>query len=170
MREIVGQGLVLRRDDLGEFNERITFFTREWGKLKGKTISSRKPLSKLSPHLDIGNIVRFRCVEKHELQLVDALKMAITDFSLFDLNALDRLLFEDEIDEDLWDILVKGNNSWEEVLSHLGWDKQYASCVTCSEKRVTAFDLGKQSYACEKCSGYLRGDDRLLLEVNRFVS
>ncbi|MBS3903469.1 MAG: recombination protein O N-terminal domain-containing protein [Anaplasmataceae bacterium] len=167
MRELVGQGLVLRRDSLGEFDERITLFTEEWGKVKAKTISSRKPLSKLSPHLEIGNVIRMRCVEKHDLQLVDALKVRATEYSLFDLYALDRLLFEDEIDGELWDDLSGETLSWELILSRLGWDSRYAICAECNQKNVVMFDLRTHTYLCGRCSGYVKREDRLLLkEVN----
>jgi len=170
MREFVGQALVLRREDLGEHDERITLFTPGWGKVRAKTISTRKPLSKLSPHLDVGNVVQGRFVEKHDLQLVDALKVRSTEWSLFDLYALDRLLFEDDVDEVLWGLLLTNSNSWEDLLSYMGWDTQYARCATCDSAPVVAFDLGRQNYACGKCSGYLKRDDRLLLEMHNTAS
>ena len=52
-------GIILKRHPFGEADELLTIYTREFGKIRAKAVSVRKPLSKLSGHLQSLNEIEF---------------------------------------------------------------------------------------------------------------
>ena len=74
MQEYLSEAVVLDRLANGDLNGRVVFLTKRFGKLVGKARSIRKITSKLSGHLQPGNLVQVRMIEKNGLQIVDALK------------------------------------------------------------------------------------------------
>ncbi len=151
MREYLTEAVVLDRENTGDLDGRIHLFTRKFGKLTAKAKSLRKVTSKLSPHLQPGNLVRARLVERRGLQLVDALKADKLGVSLDDLSNLSRLLAEGEPDSRLWTMLMKDTFNWTNTLAYLGWDPQEASCERCGQVKTTAFHLRTQVFFCKDC-------------------
>lgn len=151
MREYVSEAVVLRREPSGDLDGRISLFTKKFGKLTGKGKSIRKITSKLSGHLDVGNLLQARLVEKNGLQIVDALKQSRLALSPWDLYALEMLLAEAEPDEGLWHLLVHGRFSWPPVLKMLGWDPAHGSCAVCGKTPIHCFAIRGQEFFCNEC-------------------
>ncbi|MDP2650779.1 MAG: recombination protein O N-terminal domain-containing protein, partial [bacterium] len=75
MKEYFTPGIVLDREPRNELDEAITIYTKDLGKVRAFTKSSRKITSKLSGHLTPGRLANIRLVERNKLQLVDALSL-----------------------------------------------------------------------------------------------
>ena len=153
----------MKREDRREFDERLTLYCEGLGKVSAKTISTKKILSKLSPHLIPGNVISARLVEKNELQLVDALKVGETSLTLTDLYRVDYLLEDEQPDREIWNILLAKSFDWIRLLSIAGWDGRHATCSRCFSKNIYFFDLLNQVYLCEKCQAYQTAENSLLL-------
>src|SRR3990170_8049430 len=116
MQEYLSDAVVLSREPSGELDLRISLFTKKFGKLVGKVKSARKITSKLSGHLEPGNLIKVRVIEKNGFQIADALKSARTDTKEADLEVLGTLLHDEEPDSGLWALITSGNFNWKETL------------------------------------------------------
>ena len=156
--EYVSEAIVLEKEPQGELDERVAVFTRNLGKFSAKVKSSRKITSKLSPHLEPGNFIRVRMIEKGSLQVVDALKRGKLSGPPDFFYLLGRVLVEGEPDELLWATLLAGEKDWGKILAILGWDPEHASCEHCGRGEVFAFHIGSQNFFCGPCSVRSRGE------------
>lgn len=181
MQEYFTEAVVLDVLPNGDLDSRISLFTERFGKLVAKAKSARRITSKLAPHLQPGNVVQARLVEKNGLQITDALKIASLTVPPGELYLLGRLLAEAEPDSRLWQLLVKdpatgearqrrqglrtnGHRqwSWSAVLKVLGWDPAHASCDACG-KRPTRFVVRDQRFFCESCASKVGGSEVLYI-------
>ncbi len=166
MQEYVSEALVLDKETTGVLDSRLTLFTRRFGKLTPKAKSARKITSKLSGHLEPGNLVRVRMIEKNGLQVVDALKTSRISIGLSDLYFLSRLLAEAEPEPRLWQELLTGAFSWAETLKILGWDPREAGCELCRGE-PHAFGIQSQQFFCKGCVSKLSDKELILVDVRR---
>ena len=154
MREYVTEAIVLEREPHGEFDARVTFWSRDFGRMRGRATSLRKITSKLSAHLEPGLVSQVRLVENKNLQIVDALKVRRLAVPPPDLARLARLLADGEPDEAVWEAATAEAWSWSALLAALGWDPRGAACVRCG-RRPEAFSVGSQDFFCELCASKL---------------
>lgn len=147
----------------GDSDSRIALFTKRFGKLTPKARSLRKITSKLSGHLEPGNLVLARLVEKNGLQVVDALKTSRVSVNPPDLYFLGRILAEAEPEPILWQLLSSGSFNWREILKILGWDPNEAICAICHKGMVAAFAVGSQEFFCEECVSKLEEKEVILI-------
>ncbi|MEK7193558.1 MAG: recombination protein O N-terminal domain-containing protein [Patescibacteria group bacterium] len=152
MREYLSEAIVLDKEPNGDLDVRFSLFTKKFGKLHAKAKSARKITSKLAPHLEPGNLVQVRLVEKNGLQVVDALKKTFLDINLRDLYHLEKILAEGEPDKALWQALIEKRFVWREVLALLGWDPENALCEACEKYNPAYFDTRTQRFLCGNCS------------------
>ncbi len=180
MYEYSGEAIVLRRENLGEHDSRISFLTKKFGKLVAKAKSARKLTSKLSAHLEPGTVSELRLIEKNDLLVVDALKKTRLVIAPADLFFVDRLLAEQDPDLPLWHMLRDGAFSWEEILRMLGWDPREAVCSGCEgfspelirkpspfrvSGQVLNFHVGKQIFFCDSCVSRMSSRDIIPLPL-----
>lgn len=154
MHEYIGEAVVLARDPQGEQDSRVSLFTKRWGKMVAKAVSARKLTSKLSPHLEPGNLALVRLIEKNGLIVADALKKSKTGIGLRELHFLNRMLAETEPDAELWHAMTGGRFSWTNILRILGWDPAEAQCDACG-KAPELFHLARQEFFCRTCTAVL---------------
>lgn len=154
MREYAAQAVILEKEPLRDYDSRITFFTEKFGKLTGRATSARKITSKLSAHLEPGNMVNMRFVEKHGLQIVDSIKTRHTGITAPDLYALQQILGEGEPDPELWLLIKKSKFTWRDTLRILGWDAERSVCVHCGHSSA-AFHIPRQEMYCTDCASKL---------------
>ena len=164
MQEYLSDAVVLDAQPDGDLDSRISIFTRHFGKLRGKAKSIRKITSKLAGHLQAGNVVQVRLVEKNGLQIVDALKRLSTRISPSNLYFLDRLLPEGEPDEKLWHSLTERPFEWKTALQLLGWDPAHAQCAACGETNPRRFAVESQEFFCKQCASKLSHDAVIYIE------
>ena len=64
MTEYLSEAVVLDKETSGDLDIRVSMFTKKFGKLKVRAKSARRIVSKLSPHLEPGNVAQVRIIEK----------------------------------------------------------------------------------------------------------
>jgi recombinational DNA repair protein (RecF pathway) len=158
MNEYVSEAIVLAKEPQGELDERVSVFTKNLGKFTAKVKSGRRIKSKLSPHLEPGNVIRIRMVEKGNLQVVDALKSARLSAPPHFFYLLSRVLHEGEPEQELWRLLSEGNYDWNIILAVLGWDPGRAACQRCNEIKPASFHIASQDFFCGSCDPNVRGE------------
>lgn len=159
MQEYLSEAIVLDRDPNGDLDIRISLFTKRFGKLVAKAKSTRRITSKLSGHLDIGNLVDARLVEKNGLQVVDALKTGRLSAKPADFYFLNRLLAEAGPDPKLWQLLTSVKLNWLQVLKILGWDPREAVCHACGGRPPVVFGALEQEFFCESCASKIGANE-----------
>ncbi len=178
MYEYSSEAVVLDRLPNGDLDERVVFLTKRFGKIVAKAKSVKKMTSKLSGHLQPGNLVQIRLVEKNDLQVVDALKKSKSGFSPRELAFLGELLAELEPDVHIWEMFTRPNYvrqnlggragdwlmfPWKETLKVLGWDASFASCSECGAK-PHSFKPKTQEFFCKSCASKLRAGEILFID------
>jgi recombinational DNA repair protein (RecF pathway) len=163
MQEYLTAAVVLNSEPNGELDSRISLFTKRFGKLSAKAKSARKITSKLAGHLQPGNLVQARLVEKNGLQVVDVLKQKTLRLAPATLYFLDRLLAETEPEMKLWGILMEEKFNWPEILKLLGWDPKEAKCAGCQSAPPSFFYVREQEFFCKRCVLNLPKDDIIYL-------
>ena len=156
MLEYVSEAVVLDREENGDLDAVLLIFTKKFGKLRAKAKSARKITSKLSSHLEPGNLSQVRLVEKNGFQITDALKHARLGVTPPDLYFLNQLIPEAEPDFLLWEALVEKKFNWQEILRILGWDPALGRCEVCRKGIPEFFHLKKLDFVCERCSASSR--------------
>lgn len=163
MQEYLSEAVVLGIYPNGDMDARISLFTKKFGKLVAKAKSVKKINSKLAGHLQPGNLVRVRLVEKNGLQAADALKSSRLNIKPMDLYFLNNLLPEAEPDLELWQAITGGLWSWREILRIFGWDPREASCRLC-RKPPAYFHIGDQEFLCSNCASKFKPDDIIFIK------
>ena len=153
----------------GDLDLRVHLFTKKFGKLTAKVKSARKITSKLAGHLQPGNVIQVRLVEKNGLQAVNALKNRRLETDLNNLRWLNRMLAEFQPDLELWEVVLGGPDAtvgagwdWRRVLGILGWDPREAECHIC-RKPPAYFRVGDQHFFCEACALKTSPDELIYL-------
>ncbi|MEY4731067.1 MAG: Recombination protein terminal [Candidatus Parcubacteria bacterium] len=147
MYEYRSTAIVLDAEPVGEADTRFSLFTERFGRIVVRGKSARKITSKLTPHLQIGDVASVRIVEKNGMRIADALKERRLPHAPSDLRALNHLIHDAERDNELWNTLTGAAYHWRVVLALLGWDPAHASCSQCA-KRPCAFVIGTQEFVC----------------------
>ncbi len=147
MHEYRSEAVVLDAVPAGESDTRFFLYTKRFGRIVARAKSARKITSKLTPHLQVGDVADVRVVEKNGLRVADALKIRRLSHGPGDLSALNRLLHDAERDDGLWSVLRDAAYNWRAVLTLLGWDPERAVCARC-RKAGTAFLIGTQEFVC----------------------
>lgn len=163
MFEYLTAAIPLKIEPKGEYDARATCFTEKYGKITGKVTSARKITSKLVGHLQPGNLIHIRAVEKGGIQFVDALKFKKLKTNPKDLDMLASLLPDTERENELWQHLSEGALSWKEVLRILGWDPKHANCDRCSKENPEIFHARYHNFYCKNC--LLRGNSNELIYI-----
>lgn len=163
MTEYLSEAVVLTKEPNGDLDNRISLFTKKFGKLVAKAKSARRITSKLSPHLEPGNLSVVRLVEKNGLQVVDALKSERLNISPADLYNLNLVLSEAEPDQRLWHELRQEKLIWPRILAYLGWDPEEAHCEKCGRRPVSHFRVQSQEFFCGSCASKVKENGLLYI-------
>ena len=164
------EAIVLDREPSNEIDNRFSIYIKGFGKIVARGKSTRKITSKLSGHLEPGNLVKVRLIEKNGLQVVDALKSSKIEIRSSAPYFLNKLLPEHDFDFALWQELVSHSMkhesggdkitdyvslNWKEILKILGWDPEHAVCEVCGSLSVSKFTAEGQIFSCDSCSARL---------------
>ncbi len=163
MTEYLSEAVVLDKETSGDLDIRVSLFTKKFGKLVAKAKSARRIVSKLSPHLEPGNIVQARLIEKNGFHVVDVLKLSRLDISPSNLFFLNQIIAEAEPDFRLWRSIVSGSFKWASILEILGWDPREAACGLCSLEKPAAFNVSQQELLCGGCASKSRQNNLLYI-------
>ncbi|MCL5733958.1 MAG: recombination protein O N-terminal domain-containing protein [Patescibacteria group bacterium] len=152
MLEYFDEAIVLKKEPLNEADYLISVFTKNFGKILVKAKSAQKITSKLSAHLEPGNLIQIRLIEKNSAQVIEAFKISRLALKIADLEKLNLVLAENQPDENLWQILNEKNMSWQKTLKILGWDPTASRCHNCGQNNTRFFSINDQIFLCQKCS------------------
>ena len=167
MSEYLTKAFVLNFKITKENDKIYNLFTENFGRLNVVAPGSLKILSRLSGHLEIGNLLKVKIVEKNALTIVDAL--TLKNFLLFSsqnnkflsqalmvANILKTITPLGVPDWRIWNLLLNffktQNVNFKELLSFLGYDVKNGRCALCGKKTAFVFDLYDQNFLCEDCS------------------
>jgi DNA repair protein RecO (recombination protein O) len=111
------KALILKKQNTNEYDQWVTCYTEEFGKLKTVAKSILKPSSIQSLHLDIFNLVEFDLINGRGMpiitgaQVIDSFggiksSFAKTVIAYFFAEAIDKMIFENDKDERLWPFLI----------------------------------------------------------------
>jgi recombinational DNA repair protein (RecF pathway) len=165
MRECLTEAIVLSVKSGSGQDSVADFYTRELGRIRARVTSGRKILSKLTPHLDVLNLVNLRLVEKRQFIVADVvtkdrfseLRSSSTKLALAlnFLRVLRAISYPAEPDPRLWHWLIRSFRSkrfnYREFLKILGYDPAAACCEVCGARQLTHFFLKDQSFLCYRC-------------------
>ncbi len=161
MKEYFTPGIVLDREPRNEIDEAIIVYTKDLGKVRAFTKSSRKITSKLSGHLTPGRLANIRFVERNKLQLVDALSFpSTTNFQelLPFLHFINKIAPYGDADLSLWymiEEIVKGGHFSPAVYRHLirrlGFSNEENLCHYCENNESSFFNLLETTLLCAPC-------------------
>jgi len=163
----VTDAIVLAVRPRGEADRLIDCYTKQLGRIEVRMIGGRKPLSKLSPHCDVGNLVVIRLVEKNQFTLIDALQKTssrILSSNMLRVITLVRILTPRGVPDDrLWEALegvVRGNEvSVAYFFKIFGYDVTSALCEACGSAPVLFFSLLHHEFFCGRCGARLPESD-----------
>ena len=165
MKEYVTEALVLGLKPYREQDKLADFYTKDLGRLEARVIGGRKMVSKLSPHLDIFNLVTVRLIQKNQFTVTDVIaeerfcflrgnfkKFALAFKLLFFIRTLIPFLMPDL---QLWHSFLRtfkgGYLDFKNFLKILGYDPLLANCQICPEKKIEYFHVPSQSFLCKSC-------------------
>ena len=156
MQEYVTEAVVLDTVPSAELDVRVSLFTKKFGKLVARAKSVKKITSKLAGHLEPGNIIKIRLVEKKGLQLVDALKEREVQ-SLSNSREL-------ESDEGGHTMSPPDLYLLNQILHEAERDPAAADCVRAGcTGTPAAFHIKTQEFYCSACASKVRRNEVILL-------
>ncbi len=114
---MITRAIIIKKENTNEYDQWVTCYTEEFGKLKTVAKSILKPSSVQSLHLDVFNLAEFELINGRGMpiitgaQLVDSYmgiksSLAKTAVAYFFVEAIDRMVFENDKDKELWLFLV----------------------------------------------------------------
>ena len=161
MREYFTPGIVLDREPRNELDEDIVIYTKNLGKVRAFTKSSRKITSKLSGHLAPGRLANIRFVERNKLQLVDVLSTPTPGGPkelLPFLNFINKITPYGDADLSLWytvEEIVRGNHLspaiYRHLLERLGFGGEEVRCHYCANHKVSLINLSETTSLLSTC-------------------
>ncbi len=158
MREHLTPAIVLGSKPVGEYDRLVDLYTKELGRLRARVIGGLKVASKLSPHLDVGNLVDVRLVYKNQFTVTDVLGRGRFQGVGFwrAIFFIKSLVPERNPDFRLWHEILGGLKASKvktrNLLRILGYDPLLAECVGCGARQVAYFHTQDQSFLCSFCS------------------
>ncbi|HEY4496717.1 MAG TPA: DNA repair protein RecO [Candidatus Paceibacterota bacterium] len=175
MTEYFTKGLVLSRDDRGEFDGVFSIYTKDFGKIRATARSVRRIKSKLSPHLSIGNFADLRIIKNNNYQIVDAFsfdKSKLNQRKLKFIEFIEQMTPDESQDHHLWygidyvlsnNLIGKGGSDNDEFehkiyrrfLEIFGFGAKFARCGNCGSKDIVYFIPPDIMFLCLKSSRFL---------------
>lgn len=115
---MITKALILKKQNTNEYDQLVTCYTQDFGKLTAIAKSILKPSSIQAMHLDIFNLVEFELVSGRGLpiitgaQLTDSRKdlknsVASSAIANFFCEVLDKMVPDSEPDPGLWNFMLK---------------------------------------------------------------
>ncbi|MGI9602755.1 MAG: DNA repair protein RecO [Acidimicrobiales bacterium] len=171
------QGVILRTWKLGEADRIVTILTKGSGKVRAVAKGVRKTKSKFGARLEPSSHVQLQLYGTRgdldivtQVETIDRYPGLRTDLDRFGrasamLEAVDQLAQEQEVNERLYEMLVRALRTLDEVDSPLvaagffwkvlsleGFEPYLDGCVSCGEDvALVAFDLDAGGALCASC-------------------
>jgi len=190
------KAIIIKKQDTNEYDQWVTCYTEEFGKLKTIAKSILKPSSVQAMHLDIFNLAEFDLINGRGAPIITGAQV-ITSFggiksslvktaaAYFFAEAVDKMVFENDKDEELWFFLFSflhelnkdsGNpmkilrQGQARLLDVLGYFPETDSCKSCgtnlNEGNFSAFNHILGGVVCKRC--FLSGHGGMLISRDDF--
>lgn len=112
------KAIIIKKQNTGEYDQWVTCYTEEFGKLKSIAKSILKPNSIQALHLDIFNLSEFELINGRGMSIITGAQvinsfMGIknslikTAVAYFFAEVVDKMVFENDKDGELWDFLIE---------------------------------------------------------------
>lgn len=155
------KAIIIKKQNTNEYDQWVTCYTEEFGKLKTVAKSILKPSSVQALHLDIFNLAEFELINGRGMPIVTGAQvinpfggikssLAKTAVTYFFAEAVDKMVFENDKDEKLWSFLISFLDKLNKIpcggcpstfregqtrlLDILGYLPEVNSCKVCDEK------------------------------------
>lgn len=164
MTEYSTKAVVLGREPKGEFDEVLTLYTRDFGKISAVVKGVRRITSKLSGHLQVGSFATIRLIRRGGMQLLEAFSHSsgLTEGLHRFLVFIDRMTPYEASDPHLWygveyviesDVFGKAdrekqNRVYRRFLKILGFGTEFATCADCGSPRIAYFAPSDIMFLC----------------------
>jgi len=189
------KAIVIKKMQANEFDQIVTLYSEDFGTMRAMARGVYRPTSVQSMHLELLNSIEFEVIHGRSLPIISSAMMSHQYQGIrsslpklaavqFFTEVLDKIAFENEKDEYLWEFLSTmmvdfDNASPEEVmplfrkhqagfLKVLGYAPQIDRCVVCSTdpivgtERMVALSTELGGVMCANC--FLEGGQGILLE------
>jgi len=190
------KAIIIKKQNTNEYDQWVTCYTEEFGKLKTVAKSILKPTSIQALHLDIFNLAEFELINGRGMpiitgaQVVDTFRgiknsLAKTAVAYFFTEVIDKMVFENDRDEELWSFLINFFNELNKndanpgillrqgqsrLLDVLGYLPETGSCKVCDYKlgdgELGAFNQELGGVICNRC--FLSGHGGVLISREDF--
>ena len=193
------KAIIIKKENTNEYDQWVTCYTEEFGKLRAVAKSILKPSSVQSLHLDIFNLAEFELINGRGMPIITGAQavnsypgikssLAKTAVAYFFVEAVDKMVFENDKDEKLWDFLVSFLGKLDtacpvdtpcpvlfrkgqaRLLDVLGYLPETGSCRVCDDKlgdgNFGAFNHLMGGVVCKKC--FLSGHGGILISNEDF--
>lgn len=169
------QAIIIKKQNTNEYDQLITCYTEELGKITAIAKSILKHSSMQAMHLDVLNLVEFDLISGRAMPIIAGaqcektyrrIKNSLPTFASanFFLEVLDKIIFDGEKDASLWRFVVgileklvsnsanplpAFRNGQAELLKLLGYFPMIDRCVLCSAGAEDAQKTGGWSLSLE---------------------
>lgn len=184
------KAIILKKQDTNEYDQLVTCYTEEAGKITAIAKSILKKNSIQAMHLDLFNLVDFELVNGNHMPIITGaqaenayanLKSSIMALPVAYVFAeyVEKITFEYLQDQDLWNFLVSTldvlnsnpsdylsllRKGQRRILSILGHEPNLEECAICADrngKECNVFDVARGGLVCRSC--FLQGSSRGIL-------
>lgn len=173
MIEVVSEAIVLGAEEKGEYDKRVFFYTKDFGKITARATSLRKITSKLVSHCEPLQLVEIRIASRgdtmdtHSFQLTDALAhseqfrgertSAQIKNALHVVECIQKSIPEGVPDEELWNFLLNVSlgtmhATVADALRILGFDSAFSQCQLCNQAQPEYFFPKDHFFICQTCT------------------
>src|SRR3989338_8114992 len=190
------KAIIIKKENTNEYDQWVTCYTEEFGKLKTVAKSILKPNSIQALHLDAFNLVEFELINGRGMPIITGAQvieplcgvkgyLAKMVVAYFFIEAIDKMVFENDKDDKLWCFLItffselnKNDASpgillrqgQSRLLDILGYLPEVNSCKSCNDKIDTetfgAFNHALGGIVCKRC--FLDGQGGILISQEDF--
>ena len=194
---MITKAIVIKKQNTNEYDQWVTCYTEEFGKLKTVAKSILKPSSIQALHLDIFNLVEFELINGRGMPIITGAQvinsfggikdsLARTAVAYFFVEAIDKMIFENDKDSKMWSFLAyffeelnKEENNHTDLLRRgqirlldiLGYFPETDSCKACNgglgNDNFGAFNHLLGGVVCKRC--FLSGHGGILISQDDFL-
>ncbi|OGM96275.1 MAG: DNA repair protein RecO [Candidatus Yanofskybacteria bacterium RIFCSPHIGHO2_02_FULL_38_22b] len=199
------KAIIIKKQNTNEYDQLVTCYTEEFGKVTAIAKSVLKPSSIQAMHLDLFNLVEFELVSGRGMPIITGAQVEQTQTNLktnlpnlaiayFFVETIDKLAFEYQKDEELWEFLLTtleeldndGHHRCDgahrylkekqlEFLNILGHAPNLKECAFCSGLdraqlglELIAYNIQTRGAVCKNC--FLNGQEGIVVRNNDFLS
>jgi DNA repair protein RecO (recombination protein O) len=191
------RAIILKKQNTNEYDQLVTCYTEEFGKVTGIAKSILKPSSIQAMHLDIFNLAELEFINGLAMPIITGaqaeetfpgLKNNLVSLAVgyFFTEAIDKLSFEYQKDDELWNFLLtltaelNNKNAGHgdflkqkqvELLDILGYSPNLKECTFCSRvpsAQAVAYNAQARGIVCAEC--FLSGMGGIVIKNRDFLT